>query len=56
MTYSQILFLSSGGRASRRQSLVVVVVSEDIVVIMGFFAVVRVSIELGVSRGRCCRR
>ena len=38
MVYSQILFLSSAGRASRRQGLEVVVsvVSEDMIEIMRF--------------------
>ena len=50
MVYSQILFLSSGGRASRREGLMVAVVSVDIVVMMEIFAVLSVSAEPGLSR------
>lgn len=49
MVYSQILFLSSGGRASRREGLMVVVVSVDMVVNLRVFAGVRVSTEPGLS-------
>lgn len=57
MVYSQILFLSSGGRASRREEVVgVVSVAEAMIVIMSFFAVVRVSTKPKISRGRCGER